>query len=58
MILTGGYNYTNNDTMSLSRVSLYNREHGWVEDLPELLIGRYDHGCSSYTKDDLNVNFL
>ena len=24
---------------------------GWVEDLPELNVGRYVHGCSSYYKD-------
>jgi len=25
---------------------------GWVEDLPSLVVGRMDHGCSSYLKGD------
>ena len=28
-------------------MSQYN-EAGWVRDLPDLLQGRYDHGCSFY----------
>ena len=31
-------------------VSRYN-SNGWVEDLANLTVGRYDHGCSRYYKD-------
>ena len=55
VIMTGGYNYSSGGNDSLTRVSRYTREQGWVEDLPELLIGREDHGCASYTKDDEKV---
>ena len=55
VILTGGYNYSSGGNDSLTRVSRYNRKLGWVEDLPELKIGREDHGCASYTKDDEKV---
>ena len=54
VIMTGGYNYTNWE-MSLTRVSRYTREQGWGEDLPDLIFGREDHGCASYTKDDEEV---
>ena len=44
MVITGGY-YTR------STVSIYSVD-GWVEDLPDLLRGRYDHGCGHYVNND------
>ena len=43
LVITGGY-YTRK---TVSRYSIT----GWVEDLPELNVGRSSHGCSSYYKD-------
>ena len=34
-----------------TRVSEYN-EAGWVRDLPDLLQGRRNHGCTYYNNDD------
>ena len=53
MILTGGY-------ISLNRVSEYS-ETGFTRDLPQLLQGRRDHGCSYFeneegTKVDIDSN--
>ena len=53
MILTGGYSYP-------SRVSEYS-ETGFTRDLPQLLQGRADHGCSYFeneegTKVDIDTN--
>ena len=42
VILTGG------DMPYDSKVVKYNKA-GWVEDLPSLLTGRKNHGCSHYT---------
>ena len=44
VILTGG-SYT------LTTVTEYN-EAGWVRDLPDLLQGRYAHGCSYYDNNE------
>ena len=44
VIITGGED-------SVSVVSRYDRM-GWVEDLPQLIEGRYDHGCGSYLRVD------
>ena len=44
VILTGGV-WTRN------KVSRYNVD-GWLEDLPDLTIGRGSHGCASYTDED------
>jgi len=44
VILTGGI-YT------LTTVSEYD-EDGWVRDLPPLLQGRYNHGCTYYNNDE------
>ena len=46
VIMTGG-----GYTTSTTTVSQYN-EAGWVRDLPDLLQGRRQHGCSSYDNDD------
>ena len=43
IVLTGGL-YT------LNTVSRYNRS-GWVEDLANITVGRYYHGCAGYMKD-------
>ena len=43
IVITGG----RNTQRTVSRYSIT----GWVEDLAELNVGRYDHGCSSYYKD-------
>ena len=47
VILTGGY-YTEN------KVTVYNTE-GWVEDMPSLNQGRYDHGCAAFAGDNGQV---
>jgi len=45
VILTGGYYNPR------TRVTEYN-EAGWVRDLPDLLQGRYSHGCSYYDNNE------
>jgi len=54
VILTGG-RYTGGRYTGGRRgrttVSQYNQA-GWVRDLPDLLQGRYRHGCSYYDNDD------
>ena len=47
-MITGGLN-------TLRTVSRYDIT-GWVEDLAELNVGRFGHGCSSYYKDEAQVN--
>ena len=49
MVITGG-------VMSETRkkASRYNRQ-GWVEDLPDMSIGRFHHGCAGYTKNGEQV---
>ena len=49
VVLTGGM-------MTLNKVSRYQMDQGWVEDLPELKFGRYYHGCAVFAKDDEQVN--
>ena len=44
-ILTGGF-----DTMTT--VSRYTTD-GWMEDLPELNVGRRGHGCGYFYNDDM-----
>ena len=44
VILTGGY-------YSLQGVARYDIL-GYVEDLPPLLVGRWNHSCGSYTRID------
>ena len=44
VVLTGGYS-----TISKT-VARYNRS-GWVEDLQDMTVGRYLHGCAGYMKD-------
>ena len=35
----------------MNTVSVYSTE-GWIEDLPDLLLGRSSHGCGHYINDD------
>merc|ERR1712131_279747 len=49
-ILTGGF-YTE------TRVSRYTTS-GWMEDLPELNDGRWNHGCGYFYNDDMQRVFL
>ena len=44
MVITGGSN-------TMSTTSMYSID-GWVEDLPDLLTGRYDHGCGHYINNE------
>ena len=44
VFITGGYN-------TQHMVSRYDMM-GWVEDLPQLIEGRWDHGCGSYLRVD------
>ena len=48
VVLTGGM-FTEN------KVSRYQMDQGWVEDLPDLKFGRVYHGCAAFTKDDKQV---
>ena len=50
VVITGG-------VMSETRkkASRYNRQ-GWVEDLPDMSIGRFHHGCAGYTKNGEQVS--
>ena len=47
VVLTGGAN-------TLNTVALYN-DKGWVEDFPDLSIGRQGHACAGYTSDGRRV---
>ena len=44
MVITGGF-------FTRSSVSIYS-EDGWVEDLPNLLTGRWHHGCGHYINNE------
>ena len=35
----------------MNKVSIYSSS-AWIEDLPELLQGRWSHGCGHYVNDD------
>ena len=51
LIVTGGY-YT------LTRVDVYTI-NGWSSELPQLITGRYHHGCGQYiNSDDKMVNCI
>merc|ERR1719450_1002130 len=50
VVITGGF-YTK------SSVSIYS-EDGWVEDLPNLLTGRYHHSCGHYVNNDDKMVYL
>ena len=40
VLVTGGF-------QTKTKVSIYGVD-GWINDLPELKIGRFDHGCGYY----------
>ena len=37
--------------MAATRVTVYNT-NGWVEDLPSLITGRFDHGCGHFVNNE------
>ena len=41
--------------LSSSKVHRYTQEQGWVEDLPDMTVGRYGHGCAAFTMDQEQV---
>ena len=43
LVITGG-------SETMTTVSRYN-DQGWLEDLPDLNIGRQYHACTGYTSD-------
>ena len=47
VIVTGGW-YTRNT------VTEYNID-GWVRELPDLNMGRYDHGCGYFVNDNQQI---
>ena len=50
MVITGG-------SETWKKVVKYN-EDGWLEDLPDLINGRYYHGCSHYYDGDVLVSLI
>merc|ERR1712227_688024 len=50
VVITGGSN-------TMSTASMYSIG-GWVEDLPDLLTGRYNHGCGHYINNDNKMVYL
>ena len=51
VIVTGGHKYAGNPNNASDRVTVYN-EQGWVEDLPSLITGRFDHGCGHFVNNE------
>ena len=41
--------------LASSKVHRYTQEQGWVEDLPDLTVGRYGHGCGAFTMNQEQV---
>ena len=48
VLLTGGH-------WTMNKVSRYGRDQGWVEDLPDLTVGRMSHGCAAFSKENEQV---
>ena len=48
VILTGGQT---DISTTMNTASVYSTD-GWVEDLPDLMTGRYHHGCGHYVNND------
>ena len=48
--MTGGLHTSNT-------VSVYNTA-GWVEDLPDMQQGRYDHGCGHYINSNNDMGWF
>ena len=51
VVITGGDDDNNPIHTTVSRYDV----EGWVEDLPELITGRYDHACAGYTSGGRKV---
>ena len=49
VVLTGGSGLVS------SKVSRYTRQ-GWVEDLPDMSLGRMNHGCAAFIQDNEQVD--
>ena len=49
-IITGG----DRSGHSKSEVIAYN-ENGWLRNLPDLMVKRYGHGCTSFVSDGTRV---
>ena len=49
VVLTGG-----ESSIIRSKVSRYNKD-GWMEDLPDLNMGRWAHGCAGYKRGSEQV---
>ena len=70
MLLTGGFHICEwhicerPGFQAGSKVHRYTQAQGWVEDLPDLIHGRYGHGCAAFTvnqeqvRDQRNLQFL
>ena len=60
MLVTGGTRYhkdfkpTHKDYNGTAKVYRYNLE-GWVEDLPDMTVGRRMHGCAAFTLEEEQV---
>ena len=50
VVITGG-----RASGTRKKASRYNRQ-GWVEDLPDISIGRLHHACAGYTKNGEQVS--
>ena len=61
MLVTGGTRYhkdfhpTHEDYNGTAKVHRYNQDQGWVEDLPDLTVGRRMHGCAAFTLEEEQV---
>ena len=50
--------------LSSSKVHRYTRDQGWMEDLLDMTVGRYGHGCAAFTvnqeqvRDQRSLQFL
>ena len=61
VLVTGGRKYnnkdfkpTNVDYSGSAKVHRYNLE-GWVEELPDLTVGRRMHGCAAFSMEEEQV---
>ena len=48
MLVTGG-------RFTKFRATRYSRTKGWVKDLPDLKVGRLEHGCATFTAGNKKV---
>ena len=57
-VLTDGicdWGWSDCSRLSSSKVHRYTQEQGWVEDLPDMTVGRYGHGCAAFTMNEKQV---